>query len=193
MELSPEEWAPTSKSKSNINTSFTFLAVEPQNERPRLSAGVRRQMKSHLTLLQHKRARQERAAKISNWLTGSLGRQSQRESTTELVNSGMEGLTVKVKREHSGHSSTNESAEAEAEAEVRWPIGNRQSQSHDAKTAWQHCHQLPSSALEQAFSRGSMAFKTFALHDSANVIGKSLSRLQLDVSSVLVSAILMPI
>lgn len=167
MELSPEEWEPTPPQTGN--TSFTFLAVEPQNERPRMSAGVRKQMKSHLTLLQHKRTRQERAQKISGWLKSTLGRREEANVGTEA-----EGC-VKVTRAGKSLAVQND-----VDAESAEMITTRLSQSAE-RMLWK----LPTGTLEQSFSRGTMAFRTFALNDPANVVGASLSRLQLDVSSVL--------
>lgn len=43
---------------------------------------------------------------------------------------------------------------------------------------------LPNSRLGQSFSRGTMAFQTFALDDPHNVVGRTLNHLQLDVASV---------
>nr|POE72970.1 hypothetical protein CFP56_30909 [Quercus suber] len=43
-----------------------------------------------------------------------------------------------------------------------------------------------SSSLGRKFSQGTMAFRTFALHDSTNVTGTVFDRLHLDASSVMV-------
>lgn len=44
----------------------------------------------------------------------------------------------------------------------------------------------PNTRLGQSFSRGTMAFRTFALDDTTNIIGQSLDFLELDVAVVLV-------
>lgn len=41
--------------------------------------------------------------------------------------------------------------------------------------------------LAHSFSRGSMAFRTFLLHDSDNTVGRALYRLGFDISNVMVS------
>lgn len=180
MELGPEEWAPSKNSKPK--SSFTFLTVEPQNEheRPRLSAGVRKQMKSHLTLLQHKRTRQEKAAKISGWLTSSLGRQRDVDVDIKGDNTAQSFPGMRVPRLERKQVLAAKSEDKSGSVEI---LLKRE------KTSSPVMLQLPSGVLEQSFSRGSMAFRTFALNDSANVIGSSLSRLQFDVSSVMVSSI----
>lgn len=177
MEIGPENWA----SKQNEDTSFTFLTVEPQkeHERPRLSAGVRKQMKSHLTILQHKRVRQEKAARISGWLTSSLGRQKEAnvEAKAKEEVAGRSSPCVRVPRVEQGW------ALSEREDEVELAEASSKRRMKSSTFVWQ----LPTGVLEQSFSRGSMAFRTFALDDPSNVIGSSLSRIQLDISSVLVS------
>ena len=41
------------------------------------------------------------------------------------------------------------------------------------------------SALERSFSRGSVAFRTIALKDTENQVGKNLAELRLDISNVM--------
>lgn len=45
----------------------------------------------------------------------------------------------------------------------------------------------PEGTLEYSFSQGSMAFRTFLLHDSDNTVGLALHRLGFDISNVMVS------
>lgn len=175
MELAPKKVDSAGKSES----SFTFLAVEPQNERPRLSAGVRKQMKRHLTLLQHKRTRQQRAAKTSSWLTSSLGRQELAAAADLEEYSTSSSNISEVRLDQQGPSTARCEDGGETTESMEFTLKRR---NRDLIL------QLPSGVLEESFSRGSMAFRTFALTDSDNVIGKSLSRIQLDVSSVLVSS-----
>ncbi|CZT21159.1 uncharacterized protein RCC_07020 [Ramularia collo-cygni] len=172
MELGPEQWDPS----PTADTSFTFLTVEPQNgnERPRLSAGVRKQMKSHLTLLQHKRGRQQRAAKISGWLKSSLGRQNEGSDEGKREGSGPSSLCISRAGQGRGL--------AECKDKPGYAAASSKRQRTNSSGA---ALQPPTGVLEQSFSRGSMAFRTFCLDDPSNIIGSSLSRLQLDVSSVL--------
>lgn len=104
-------------------------------------------------------------------------------------------------REHSSNSSANLRTPenqlvvqgARQAAQISWPpwSSNRDAvYTYDPNASpWRDVlvWRYSEGTLAHSFSRGSMAFRTFLLHDSDNTVGLALHRLGFDISNVMVS------
>ena len=125
------------------NASFSFVHIE----RPGTTVDqrVRRQVKSHVSRLQHRQERERQFAVKTAIHSKDLDKSS--------------GTTA---------SSTRDSSESTADSQT-----TRESSLDEQ------------SALEKSFSRGSVAFRTIALKDTENQVGKNIAGLRLDISNVM--------
>ena len=131
----------TNRNKEETNFSFVHI------ERPGTTVDqrVRRQVKSHVSRLQHRQERERQFAVKTATQSKDLDKSS--------------GTAA---------SSTRESSESTADSQTT-----------------QESNPGERSAIEKSFSTGSVAFRTIALEDTENQVGKNIAGLRLDVSNVM--------
>jgi hypothetical protein len=168
-----------SSSSSALETrdgpAFRFVNIErpgdATNER------VRRQVRSHVSRLQHRQNRerqfqqaaQSKAHRLEAGASSSL-ESSEDGHSTAVTPADARNVTASWTR----HSTTESDTTSEESADHQ-----------QAFTAQPPLIALPSSALEKSFSRGSLSFRTIALNDPDNIIGKNIAELKLDLSSIM--------
>lgn len=148
------------------DATFKFVLIERPGDAA-VDHRVRRQVKSHVSRLQHRQERERQFAatssknlvKPSRPIVPSTMDSSIRDTRYEDVN----------KSSGSAASSSRDSSESTATSKTTTHEG----------TLEEH------SALERSFSRGSVAFRTIALKDTENQVGKNLAELRLDISNVM--------
>lgn len=135
------------------DTGFKFVHIE----RPGAAVDqrVKRQVKSHVSRLQH---RQERERQFAISRSKELERSSENPAliTRNSSESTAESQNVSTADSHNVGSQTAHEGNLEIE-----------------------------SAIERSFSRGSVAFRTIALKDTENQVGKNIAGLRLDISNVM--------
>ena len=138
------------------------------------SAKNRRQIRSHVTKTQHRRAREKHGNKPF---------------VRAFVGADHDGRN-KVKWQHEvARKEGTVHEEAAAKSSSSGPVrGNAalEESAVDVEYEDEGAVALPVSPLIKSFSRGNMSFRTFALDDPENDIGVALSHLNYDVASILV-------
>ena len=185
---------------------FVFIE-QPSDSQTR---DFRRQVRSHVTGLQHRNRRARRREIWGETIGAAVDKRSpqvpiprhkpvhirpaERDAPSTIVSNS--------RREHSSNSSANLRAPenqlvvqgTRQPAQISWApwSSNRDAiYTYDPNAspwrdvlAWRYSE----GTLAHSFSRGSMAFRTFLLHDSDNTVGLALHRLGFDISNVMVSA-----
>ena len=166
------------------NTSnFKFVNVERPGDPA--NARVRRQVRSHVSRLQHRqnRERQSREGLRSRGIAadadaagGSSSIDSSEDGRVTIVapDDARNKTASWIRRSTESDSTPEENAETKPHP----PLVTHLAISPSVLTS-------PTSALEKAFSRGSVAFRTISLNDPDNIIGKNVAELRLDLSSIL--------
>jgi len=152
------------------DANFSFVHIE----RPGATVDqrVRRQVKSHVSRLQHRQERERQfAVKRSKDLDKSSGATSS--STRDSFKSSE--TVASITRDSSDSSVDSQTVNSQ----------NVDSQNVDPQTTHEGNNLEEQSALERSFSRGSIAFRTIALKDTENQVGKNIAGLRLDISNVM--------
>lgn len=165
-------------------STFKFVNIErpgdATNER------VRRQVRSHVSRLQHRQNRDRQSLSATH---------SKRYPATRLE----AGTSSSVDSSEDGHGTAGTPVETRNVTTSWLRRSTTGSDSASEETAEQQRLSVlaaghsaspalltsPSSALERSFSRGSLAFRTISLNDPDNVIGTNIAELKLDLSSIL--------
>jgi hypothetical protein len=169
--------------KKREKSDFKFVNIE----RPADAANerVRRQVRSHVSRLQHRQNRERLSHQASRSRDIEFAKEASGASNS--IDSSEDGqLTVvapaKVRNKTPSwirHSTESDSTPDES-TEIRHisPPPIQLDASPSVLTS-------PTSALEKAFSRGSLAFRTISLNDPDNIIGRNVAELRLDLSSIM--------
>lgn len=169
----------------------TFQFVNLDRPGDATDSRVRRQVRSHVSRLQHQQNRQNRQNRERQ---SHLESQSQRvaadaepASNSSSLDSSEDGhvpATAPTNARNRAtlwlrHSTESDSTPDEgAESQLISPPATRLPVFPSVLT-------FPTSALEKAFSRGSLAFRTVSLNDPDNIIGRNVAELRMDISSIM--------
>jgi hypothetical protein len=178
---------PSSSSPFDKRDGPTFKFVNIERPGDATNERVRRQVRSHVSRLQHRQNRERQfhqaahlkgvaAARLDAGASSSLDSSEDGRSTVVAPADVRNTITSWTR-----HSSTESDSTSEETAE-------RQQISPPASgfaTAQPSLLALPSSVLEKSFSRGSLAFRTISLNDPDNIIGRNVAELKLDLSSIM--------
>lgn len=173
------EEAATSKAKRGAGTSksqprLKFVVSQHPNDRHRF----RREIRSHVTSLQHDERRQTMRTK----------RRVRAIQAREIVGSETARPIQEKKkeqekqREAEGHGNLGSSVARENSMDQ----GELGADDYQQSVASSCMSMTATSTSARAFSVGTMAFRTFALDDSGNDMGVALSNIGIDASSILV-------
>ena len=146
--------------------SFKFVVIERPTDAK--SRGYRKQVRSHVTSLQHRRAREDAEAAV--------------ETARLLERRIIDGGPVAIPRVLKGKG-----RKRKRNGRPAVPRSRSAPDLLEATTSGSSDLVLPSSPLAKSFSQGTAAFRTFALHDPMNDVGRNLESLNLNCSSVMVS------
>lgn len=187
-----QQYRPTSK------TNFVFIE-HPQDTK---DARFKRQVRTHVTRAQHRKTRERTRQAIREQIAAGP-------NTDARHGPPQEGLVPpwRLQQESVGESSsamnTRNTSEIQSHFQQAQPNTVNSTASRGVRsfaerlasgmldsgnTSLEDALVHPGSNLGKSFSRGVMAFRTFALNDATNVVGVSLSQLELDVAIVLVSS-----
>lgn len=157
--------------KPSNNAEFQFVVM--QGPRDALQHKTRKQIRSHVTKVQHQRTREKLRNNQARSLTSGAA-----SKVTGTVDSKDASTLVKKEDE------TDVAPEYEGNATKleQYPKTSLPSFAAEPPVSLT----IPHSASFEALSRGVMAFRTFALQDTTNTISKSLGTLGLELSSVMV-------
>ena len=156
---------------------------------------VRRQVRSHVTRLQHRQNRQNRERRQSHAVSHPRGVATDAEpaSTSSSLDTSEDGRVSSIAPPNVSnipevasawlrHSTESDSTTDESvEKQLISPFATRP----PVQGVFPSALTTPTSALERAFSRGSLAFRTISLNDPDNIIGRNVAELKLDLSSIL--------
>jgi hypothetical protein len=165
------------------SSTFKFVNIE----RPGDAADerVRRQVRSHVSRLQHQQSR-ERQSQNAARLRSIAGAQLE-PGVYNSLDSSEDGHAIAVAALDSRNVTTS------------WVRRSTESDSTSEETVT-HQHflppitrptappsllKLPMGSLEKSFSRGSIAFRTISLKDPENVIGRNVAELRMDLSNIM--------
>jgi hypothetical protein len=175
---------PLSSSTLETRDGPAFKFVNYERPGDATNERVRRQVRSHVSRLQHRQNRerqfhqiaQSKVQRLEAGASSGLG-SSEDGLTTAVAPADVRNATASWNR-HSTAESDTTSEEATDHQQVFIPA-SRPAVAQPPLVA------LPSSALERSFSRGSLAFRTIALNDPENIMGRNIAELKLDLSSIM--------
>lgn len=186
----------SSTNRQQNNIAFNFVVLE--NPSDALQQKTRKQVRSHVTRVQHRRARDERSnATTPSAHAAPLGSSSISRSVSLLALTTVPQLAAPSPTDEP----TNELTYASPDVQLREAYldsmsdyygqsseerRRRRLEAQDARSTALDVFRLPDSALGDSLSRGEMSFRTFALDDTTNTIGQSLNALGLDLASIMV-------
>lgn len=158
---------------TNQDGGFHFVVM--RGPRDSMQQKTRKQIRSHVTKVQHQRIRER--LQNSNATSTTAGAVS---STDHSVSTRRSAAIAKKGEDLvTAHENVEDATKIDHQQESTHPLWALENSNRFA---------IASSELLEAFSRGTMSFRTFALQDSSNVVGKNLRELGLGLSSVMVSA-----
>jgi len=167
-------------------SAFQFVNLDrPDNA---ADSRVRRQVRSHVARMQHRQNKRDREGQ-SRLVSHSRGIDNDPEpaNTSSSLDSSEDGRVSSIaptnmrNRTSSWlrHSTESDSTPDEsAENRLVSPPTTRLPVSRSVLTS-------PTTALEKAFSRGSLAFRTISLNDPDNIVGRNVAELRMDLSSIM--------
>lgn len=181
------------------NNGLQFVSVETPWKSRATPRHIRRQVRSHVTRLQHRRAR-ERPTRLREGPTTSLRTGVKLSTGRAEVVSGVDG------GRQGAAAGTDQLVEApscmpRSEALVQRPEENATAADEpisESSNGRRTTHEIPvertlsRSKSSDAFSQPILSLRTSALDDSFDIVGESLDKLVLNTSSVLVRICVMP-
>lgn len=178
--------ANSDRDKCNEST-FQFVNIDRPGDASDLR--VRKQVRSHVSRLQHRQNRQNRERRQSHPVSHSrgVGFDAEPASTSSSLDTSEDGCVspitpTNVSQKTSSwlrHSTESDSTPDESAQNQLIPPSTKRS------PATLPVLRTPTSALERAFSCGSLAFRTISLNDPDNTIGRNVAELKLDMSSIM--------
>lgn len=168
----------------------TFQFVNLEHPGHGTDSHVHRQVRSHVSRLQHrqnrenKRNRERQSHPVSHSRSVAADTESASSSSIDSSEDGRVSSTAPTNvrnrtdswLRHSTESDSTPDESAENKLISTCPTG---------LPVLPSVLTSPTSALERAFSRGSLAFRTFSLNDPDNIVGRNVPELGLDLSSIL--------
>lgn len=165
------------------NAPFKFINIEQPGDAA--EKRTRRQVRSHVSRLQHRLHRER------NRNTESLNKT---EDANAQASSSAELAHVNESSQKPPKSTTAPEANRVVFQTVNRSGDNRAINSLQRRNNGStSLPQAPTTPLEKAFSRGEMAFRTITLDDPENVVGSNIGGLRLDISNLMVGSCLMVI
>lgn len=172
----------TSASHARDESPFKFVNIERPGDAT--NARVRRQVRSHVSRLQHRQNRERQSHRGGRSQSIVAEPEAPPSSSIDSSEDGQVTASTPVNARNTTHSWFRHSTESDSnpdESTERQPS----SPPTTDLTISSSVLASPTSALEKAFSRGSLAFRTISLNDPDNVIGRNAAELRLDLASIM--------
>lgn len=169
-------------------SALEFVLVDEPTKRA--TGDARRRVRSHVTKLQHQRARENQTIshpRASLPFIPYSGEKAKPRRDQSKAKTGPQAKVTKAKAAPAARHAVKPASKRRHEHETKGEAHERENVDEEVVrqtppapfwTSWR--------GLETAFSKGTMSFRTFALDDSTNTVGMTLEALGLDLASVLV-------